>query len=266
MEKIKKICIIQARMDASRLPGKMLLLLAGKPALAYVIERAKRTKLIDEIWVATTNDKKDDRLARFAKQQKVKVFRGSEDDVLDRFYQTAKAAKVKEKDVIVRLTGDCPLIDPEFIDKVIKYLIKGQYDFVTNCVPPSLPDGLDVEAVTFKTLEKIWRQAQWASEREHAFSYIVRHEELFKIGRVINKKDYSSYRLTLDYLEDQRFLDLVIGACQKKKKFCGLKEIIGILESHPDWLAIINERERNEGYYKAIKKDKVIKRKHDKDQ
>lgn len=246
-------------MGSSRLPGKSLMLLAGRPALGHVIDRAGRAKLIDDIWVATTTDKKDDKLARFAGSCKARVFRGNEDDVLDRFYQAAKSAKAKAGNIIVRLTGDCPLLDPKLIDEVIRYIKRGKYDFATNCCPPSLPDGFDVEAVTFAALERVWISAKLASEREHAFSFIVRNPDLFKIGRIIKKPDLSAYRLTLDYPADLRFLNLLMKEEKKYGKGFGLKKIINILKKHSDWLEIISGKVRNENYFKSLKDDRIVK-------
>ncbi len=253
---MKTVAIIQARMGSTRLPGKVLMDLAGQPALNYVVERTLLAKTLNAVWLATTKDKSDDALANFAKKLNLKFYRGSVEDVLDRYYQAAKLAKA---DIIVRITGDCPLIDYKLIDEAVRFLKKGNYDFVTNCVPPTLPDGLDVEAVTFGTLKKVWQEAKWASEREHPFSYIVRNPELFRIGKIIKKKDFSAFRITLDYPADLEYLDLVIKECQKKKKYCGEKEIISILLKHPDWIKLNKRQIRNENYWQSLKEDKIVK-------
>jgi len=253
---MKIIAVIQARMGSSRLPGKVLLKLAGKPVIEHVILRTKMSSLVDEVWLATTVNQKDDKLAEYAEKNNIRYFRGSEEDVLDRFYQVARMAGAN---IIVRITGDCPLIDGQLINDVINCIKGNDYDFVTNCVPATYPDGLDVEAVTFKTLEKVWREAKWASEREHAFSYIIRNKGSFKIGILENDIDYSGYRVTLDYPEDLRFLSLIIGQCEAENKFCGFKEITEIIESHPEWIKILDGKIRNDGYKKSINEDKLVK-------
>ena len=256
---MKIVAIIQARMGSRRLPGKSLLNLVGKPALQHVLERVSLSTLIDEIWLATTLKEEDSKIVSLAKKLNLKYYRGKVNDVLDRYYQTAKRAKA---DVIVRITGDCPLIDYKIIDKVIKFFLDNspRFDYVSNVIPPTFPDGLDVEVFSRKALAKAWQKAKWFSEREHVTPYITQHAELFKLGNVVSRKDFSQYRLTLDNKEDLEFLKLVARECQKVKRYCGLEEIIKILKDHPDWLEINLRIKRNEGYSKSLREDKIFKR------
>lgn len=244
--------IIQARMGSTRLPGKMLMDIVGKPVIQHVCERLKKAKMIDEIWLATANDKINDRLAKWAFKNKIPCFRGSENDVLDRYYQTALKA---DADVVVRITGDCPLLDFMIVDRIIREFKKGDYDYVCNTLPPTYPDGLDVEVFSFSALKKAWKEAKLKSEREHVTIYIKKHPELFKIKNISNEADLSHYRWTLDTKEDLDLIRLIAGECQKKKEFCGLKEILKITNEHPDWLKINQHYQRNEGYAKSLIED-----------
>lgn len=249
---MKIVAIIQARMGSTRLPGKMLLNIAGKPTIQHVWERIRLSKTIDEIVLATGKDQDNDPLANWAEYNKVNFYRGSENDVLDRYYNAAKEAAA---DAIVRITGDCPLLDFQIVDKVVEEFKRVNYDYVCNTQPPTYPDGLDTEVFSFQALEKAWREAKLKSEREHVTSYIWKHPEIFKLGNILNDEDLSNYRLTLDTKEDLDLIGLIIGECQKQKKFCGLNEIIRIIKDHPEWLSINAHHQRNEGYLKSLQAD-----------
>lgn len=250
---MKTIAIIQARMGASRLPGKMLKDIAGKPAIAHVVERVKMAKHLDEVWVATTTAHADDAIGDWAAANSVSVYRGSEQDVLDRYYKTAVGAGA---DVIVRVTGDCPLADPQVIDHVIEEFGDGvAFDYISNVHPPTFPDGLDTEVFSFTALEKTWKEAKLSSEREHVTPYIWNHPELFRQKNIENDIDLSTHRWTLDTPEDLECIRLIVEACQKKNIFCGLKETLEIIHEHPEWQGINAKFERNEGYKKSVAAD-----------
>lgn len=251
---MKTVAIIQARMGATRLPGKMMMDLAGQSVVQRVFERVKPSRFINEIWLATTINPEDDVLAEWAVQNNFTCYRGSAEDVLDRYYQTALKAKAE---VIVRITGDCPLHDPEVIDKVIESYGRGsQFDYVANIYPPTYPDGLDVEIFSFQALEKSWREAKLKSEREHVTAYIWKHPERFRIKNISHLEDLSFYRWTLDTPEDLKFLRLIFEELQKKQQFGHLAEVLAILQEHPEWLKINAQYRRNEGYQKALKEDR----------
>ena len=167
-------------MGSTRLPGKVLMELEGKPLLQRVVERVKRAKKIDEIIIATTKNKEDKKLTEFAEKLKVKSYAGSEDDVLDRYYQAAKKFGAEN---IVRITSDCPLIDPEIVDDIISYYLNNDFDYVSNTISPTYPDGLDTEVFSFKALERAWKEAKKGFEREHVTPYINRHPEIRKLVR-----------------------------------------------------------------------------------
>ena len=264
-------------MGATRLPGKMMKDIAGQPVIVHVFERARLSKRAHDVWLATTVSPADDVLADWAKQNFVECYRGSEHDVLDRYYQAAKLAKAE---VIVRVTGDCPLIDANVIDAVVDKFFSEKYDYASNIHPPTFPDGLDTEVVSFAALERAWQEAKLPSEREHVMPYIWKHPELFKMSNVSAKggsasggkcpsyakasagrqmssvdTDLSRYRWTLDTPEDLIFLRRVIEACQERGHECGLSEILEIVDEHPDWQAINAARQRNEGYNKSVAED-----------
>lgn len=254
---MKIVAIIQARMGSTRLPGKMLQDIAGKPAIERVFKRVRQSKLIQEIWLATTASPADDKLADWAEKNGVSCYRGSENDVLDRYYQAALKSKA---DVAIRITGDCPLLDWRVVDEVIKCYGDGsKYDYASNTDPPTYPDGLDVEIFSFKALERAWKEAELQSEREHVTPYIRKHPELFKMSNVKNDTDLSFHRWTLDTKEDLDLISRIAGECDKIEGDWGLPDIIRILSEHPDWLAINKIYQRNEGYQKSLNEDKKIK-------
>lgn len=251
------IAIIQARMGSTRLPGKMTMDIGGKPTIAHVMERAKLAHTLNGVWLATTVDSSDDVLASWAVEHQIKLYRGSIEDVLDRYYQTARLAKA---DVVARLTGDCPLLDPDVIDKVVSAFVvsASAYDYVSNVHPPTYPDGLDVEVVSITALERAWREATLASEREHVMPYIWEHPEIFRIKNVENDADLSSERWTLDTQEDLEFLRRVTVECKKQSSRCGFADVLKIINAHPEWRAINASYARNEGYTKSLKEDKKV--------
>lgn len=246
---MKIVIIVQARMGSTRLPGKMMMNLAGKPVIEHVFNRVVFSTLANEIWLATTTDKNDDVLAQWAQNNNIKFYRGSEHDVLDRYYQAALQAKA---DVVVRVTGDCPLIDPVIMDKVIEEYINGDYDYVSNIHPPTYPDGLDTEVFSFQTLKKAWQEAKLKSEREHVTPYIWNNFKFFKLKNVTADVDYSNYRWTLDTQADFDLIENIIIECERVRNQGGIFEIIEVLEKHPNWLKINSTHIRNEGYLKSV--------------
>lgn len=252
---MKTIAIIQARMGSTRLPGKIMMDLAGKPDLERVLERVKLAKTVDEVWLATTDHKQDDVVAQWAKSKNQFVFRGSEEDVLDRFYQTAQLAKA---DVGVRITADCPLIDPTIIDSVVKKLIEEGTDYCSNVHPATFPQGLDIEVFTFSALEKAHKESQLKSEREHVTPYIWKHPEIFKLANVVHQPDLSVHRWTLDHPEDYEFLKRVFEELIKQNIFGSLEEVLAIVDEHPTWAQINQKHSRGEGYTKSLKEDGIF--------
>ena len=245
--------IIQARMGSTRLPRKVVKKIEGKTVLEHVIERTKRIKNCKKVILAVPNTKENDILERIGKKCNISVFRGSEEDVLDRYYQAAKLFKI---DSIVRITADCPLIDPEIAEKVINLYLKGNYDYVSNTYPPTFPDGMDVEIFNFKSLKKAWKEAKLLSEREHVTSHITKNPKIFKIGNLVSEENLSHLRLTLDEKEDLILIRKIYKSLYNKNPFFGLKEIIKLFGKNPELIKINQKIKRNEGYLKSLKKDK----------
>lgn len=249
------ICaIIQARMESTRLPNKVMRKLSGKPVLWHVVNRAEKSRYIEKIVIATTTNKEDDIVSSFCRKNGLDFFRGSENDVLDRFYQCAKEFKIE---TVVRITSDCPLHDPKVIDKVIYRYIKGGYDYISNIDPPTYPDGLDVEVFSFAALERTWRNAKLKSEREHVTSYIRKNKSLFKIGNVENEVDLSLHRWTLDQEEDLRFIRAVYDGL--KKEFFHMDDVLKLLRERPALRDINSSIMRNEGYAKSLAEDGIAR-------
>ena len=229
------VAIIQARMGSTRLPSKVLEDLAGEPMLARVVNRTRRAKTLDTVVVATTTQPVDDAIVRLCEKQGWPFFRGSEEDVLDRYYQTAAAY---EASVIVRVTSDCPLIDAEVIDKVVQrfFSLYPDIDYVSNGMQRTFPRGLDVEVMSFAALERAWQEDNNPAWREHVTPYIRRHPEKFKIRNVANDVDYSHMRWTVDTIEDLTFVRKIYDHFQNDTFTWG--EVLHLLEMHPKWLEI----------------------------
>ncbi|MCG2717784.1 MAG: glycosyltransferase family protein [Nanoarchaeota archaeon] len=241
--------LIQTRMGSTRLPGKILKEVLGEPLLWHLCERLKFSEFIDEVIILTTEKKSDDPIVDFCKVNKLKYFRGSEYDVLDRHYQAAKKFKV---DVIVRITSDCPLIDPQVTDRVIKYYLdnKGKFDYVSNCHPATYPDGLDTEVISFDILEEAWKNAKKPYEREHVTPYIWDNPEIFRIGNVEYKKDVSmEERWTLDYEEDYQFIKIVYKNLYEEGQIFSMGDILQLLKESPE-IKKINEKYAGVNWYR----------------
>lgn len=257
----KIVAIIQVRMDSTRFPKKALAEILGQPMTIRLLERVKKSRLINEIVVATTTRSIDDPLAEVVREYGISIFRGSYQDVLDRYYQTAKNFHA---DIIVRITGDCPLIDPIIVDLVIQLFLDNEYDYVNNTLVPTYPDGLDVEVFSFKTLEETWKEATLLSEREHVTPYIKKHPEKFRIGHIGNEVDLSHLRWTVDREKDLEFVREIFKRLYNKKPFFLMDDIVQLLRKHPELKEINLGIWRNESYLKSLQKDKIFLKKNKK--
>ena len=241
MDNTKKriVAIIQARMSSSRLPGKVLKEIAGKPMLTWVVERTRLSRYVDEAVIATTTETIDDPIVDYCERAGIPVSRGSHYDVLDRYYQ---AARQFEADVIVRITADCPVIDPGVIDHTIEQFFTEKVDFAANRLPPpwkrTYPIGLDTEVCTFSGLERAWKEAEAAFEREHVMPYFYDQEGRFRILLVNHDPDYGELRWTVDTPEDLRAVQIIFNHFQGRSDFTWL-EILELYQQHPE-LAQIN--------------------------
>ncbi|ABK60447.1 cytidylyltransferase domain-containing protein [Clostridium novyi] len=206
--KLKVVCIIQARTGSTRLPGKVLKKICGKTVLQHDIDRIRRIKNIDEIVIATTDKSEDDLIVNEALKLSVMYFRGSEEDVLSRYYYAAKMTKA---DIVMRVTSDCPLIDSEVSGNILNYYLNNIkcYDYVSNTIKRTYPRGLDVEVFSFEVLKRAFLESKTNRDREHVTPYIWSNPNEFKIGQYINKKDYSDLRWTLDTEEDFQLINKI---------------------------------------------------------
>lgn len=250
------LVIIQARMSSSRLPGKVMKKIIGRPMIFYLLQRLKSSQKINQIVVATSKKRADDPLAKYIKSQKVDVFRGSEDDVLARFYQAAKEYKAEH---IVRITADCPLLDPKILDKLIAFYFQTKADYAR--LSEFFAEGLDCEVISFKALKTAFKKAKLASEREHVSLYLHNHAKDFKRVKLANKIDDGKYRITVDEPEDFEVVAAIFKALYKKSSpLFGFDQIKKFLDQHPQIMAKNMEIMRNEGLLKSLNKDKQIQR------
>jgi spore coat polysaccharide biosynthesis protein SpsF len=251
---MKIIAIIQARLKSTRLPEKVLLEIApGKTILECMLERVKKSKLINKVIVATTNNPADEKLIDFLKKIKQDYFVGDENDVLDRYYQAAKTFGARQDDIIVRLTSDCPLIDPVIIDKTVQFYIDGNFDYAANGLEPyTYPDGMDTEVFSYAMLKKAWQEATKQAHREHVTFYFWKNPDIFKIGRLINpQKKQGAYRLTIDYPEDYELLKAVYAGLYNKNSGFTMEEIVEFLEQNPAVSALNAKFARNASWQNA---------------
>lgn len=251
------VAIIQARMASTRLPGKILADLAGKPLLYHVVSRTKQAGTLNRVVVATTDKPSDNETGKCCDKIGVDCFRGSEDDVLDRFYQAGRFFKA---DVIVRVTADCPLLDPGVIDHVVDVFKKGKYDYVANVIEPTYPDGLDTEVFSFAALERARNKAALKSEREHVTPFIRKSSNSFRLANVKNAVDLSAMRWTVDEPADLDFVRCVYAFFGSNHLF-GMADIVALLHAHPELQTINAAFERNEGYQRSLRDDDFIKEK-----
>lgn len=247
--------ILQARCSSTRLPGKVLLPILGKPMLARQLERLRLVRQIDKLVVATSLDPSDDMLAELCAQEGVSCFRGELDDVLSRFYHAAHPFQPKN---VVRLTGDCPLADPELIDRMITFFLAGDYDYCSNCLEPSFPDGLDAEIFSFSCLENAWREAVLPSQREHVTPFINQQPLRFKLACMKSDTDLSHLRWTVDEPADFQLVTQVYEALYPQQPNFGMKEILSLLEERPQLLSLNGSFKRNEGFQKSLEKDENL--------
>ncbi|MDY7034792.1 MAG: glycosyltransferase family protein [Thermodesulfobacteriota bacterium] len=247
---MKIVGIIQARMSSTRLPGKVLLETMGRPMILLMLERVARCKLMDSIWLATSDDKSDDQLASVVERAGYNVFRGSLENVLSRFWHIGKREKAN---AIVRLTGDCPLHDPEVIDSVINHFLnnKDNVYYVSNVQPPTYPDGLDTEVFYYSVLDEAHKKTTSVHDIEHVVPYIRR--KVADSGRKSNfygPADFSHLRWTLDEPEDYDFINNVYQDLYPYHKDFTWLDVIAWLTKYPEMIALNSIHKRNEGLKK----------------
>lgn len=230
----RTVAIVQARTGSTRLPGKVLLPLLGGPILARVVERTMVVPAIDEVVVATTTGVGDDPIVDLARERGWPVERGNADDLLDRY---VRAARTHRADVVVRITSDCPLIDPEVISLVLDAFEAGAVDYASDSLPPvTWPRGLDVEVVAMEALERAWREDGNPAWREHATPYVYRHPEQFSLLRVPAPEDLSAHRWCVDTPEDYELVRRIYQAVGRPD--FGWRTALDVVVAHPEWSAL----------------------------
>lgn len=230
------VCIVQARMGSSRLPGKVMMDLVGAPMLARDINRVKRAKTLSEIVVATTIEPADDAIESLCRRSGWAWFRGSEQDVLDRYY---KAALSYRADTVVRITSDCPLIEPTIVDQVVSHFVtnRRRLDYVSNRIPrPTFPIGLDTEIFSFQALQRAWQEDKKPAWREHVTPYIYMNPSLFRVEGITSDVDRSHMRWTVDTAEDLDFVRKIYERFQADD--FSWTDVLSVLEQNPEWLEI----------------------------
>ncbi|MDC0255702.1 aminotransferase class III-fold pyridoxal phosphate-dependent enzyme [Bacteriovoracales bacterium] len=250
------IAILQARCSSSRFPQKVLKPILSKAMLWHQIERIKRSKKIDQIILATSTEASDDPLKEIANDCNVTLFRGDLHDVLDRYYQAAKSYPSEH---ILRITGDCPLIDPHIIDSFITFYLDGKYDFATNTVHPSFPDGLDLWAFPFSHLEQAWQESILPSEREHVTQYFINNPQTFKTGHFKRKEDLSFLRWTVDEEIDFQVINSIFTELYPSNPSFTTNDILNFLEKKPTLRTLNKNFERDEGLKKSKSEDEKKK-------
>ena len=252
---MKTIAIVQARLGSTRLPGKVLFEIAGRTMIGLMLERLKRSRSLDEIVLATGEGTENDALSGVVSLLECSVFRGPEEDVLARY---AMAAEAHGADIIVRLTGDCPLMDPDIVDQLVRLRSEELLDFCTNVLPPTWPDGLDVAVFTRKVLDAAFREAKRSSDREHVVPWMWRQSSLqggtrLKAKNVKAPHDLSHHRWTIDEAPDYMFLRALAAELGSQGLVkVGFKDILRILQRKPELLNINRDIVRDAGYAESL--------------
>ena len=244
---VKTVAIVQARMGSTRLPGKVMADICGKPVLMHVIDRLKGCKLLDDIVIATTINNIDDIIFNAVKNydKSIGLFRGSEENVLERYYLAAKKFNV---DVVVRVTSDDPLIDPTVVDDLINEFLMNSCDYVSNSLNRTFPLGLDAEVFSFDALERAHQNASQDYEREHVTPYIIENPDKFKLLNASNDIDLSHLRWTLDTKEDFEFIDAVYQRIYPEKQMFLMDDVLDLLDHEPGLIDINKHIEQKKAH------------------
>lgn len=241
-------------MASSRLPDKVLSDIGGKSMLAHVVERAAAIKGVDDVVVATTTTPEDRVITELAPKIGARPFAGHATDVLDRYYRAATEFRA---DAVVRLTADCPLLDPAVSGQIVDRFIRGDLDYVSNVMPPTFPDGFDTEVIAYRALKRSWLTATRPSDREHVTTYIRTHPEQFKVCNITREPDLSHIRWTVDEPDDLEFIRAVFANLPSTEDgFPPVEAILDMLDEHPEIAALHADHKRNEGWAESIATDR----------
>jgi spore coat polysaccharide biosynthesis protein SpsF len=249
------VAVIQARMGSSRLPGKVMMPIEGHPLIWHVHQRVAKAAACDGIVIATGGRNSNAELVSFLESQDILYFCGSDNDVLDRYLAAARKFGAT---IVVRITGDCPMIDPDVIEEVVSAFRNGSYDYVSNIHPPTYPDGLDVEVMQVNALERAHQEARLESEREHVTPYIWKHPERFKLVNHAALEDLSNRRWIVDDASDLEFVRAVFRELYPQNPAFRMNDVLKLLADRPD-IAVINAgTARNEGYRASLRHDRIV--------
>ena len=245
------VAAVQVRMNSMRLPGKALAEVVGRPMLWHIVNRLRFARRLDQVIIATSDEQTDAPIRVFADQHRIPCVAGSERDVIDRLCRSARHFGA---DVLVRITGDCPLVDPHVVDDMIAVYLAhtDQVDYVTNTLPPTYPDGLDAEVYPMATLERLWRELNESFWREWFVGYLTEHQETFRVLNVAHSVDLSALRWTVDYEEDLVFVRKVYERLYREDEFFDLGDVVALLEAEPAFTGLNAMHARNEGYAIAL--------------
>ncbi|AFS80019.1 acylneuraminate cytidylyltransferase [Candidatus Nitrosopumilus koreensis AR1] len=248
-------CIIQARMGSTRLPGKVLMNLDNEHNLLhFILKQIGYSKSIDEIIIATTTLPEDKQIVSFCKQMNVKYFCGSINDVLSRYFECAKNFSL---DIVVRITSDCPLIDPNIIDSLIKIFVDNEYDYVSTHLPRTFPQGsADIEVFSFETLKHVHEKALKPSEREHVTPFIYNNPDKFSIYNYEHETDFSKLKWSVDKKNDLHFVQEIVKRINERPILTA--DILDVLKKEPELKKINKDHILNEGYKKSLEEDKKL--------
>jgi spore coat polysaccharide biosynthesis protein SpsF len=251
---MRTVAIVQARMGSSRLPGKVLMPLAGRPVLAHVVQRLAHCREIDDVAIATSDEREDDTIEAWCRQAGVRCVRGSLHDVLDRYVQAARATHA---DAVVRITADCPALDPDIVDAVVNGFKSGHFDLYH--LAGSFPDGLDCSVFARQALERAAREATLPSQREHVGPYIEHQPDQFAVGGLHHFDGLGHLRWTLDEPRDYAFLQAVFAMLDRgpDDRPFGANDLLALLERQPALSALNADIVRNAGYLKSLAEDQV---------
>ena len=256
---IKNLVIVQARINSSRFPNKVLKEVEGIPLILFLLKRLSYSKKINKVVLATSYEKTDNQLFNIVKQSGYDVFRGSLNDVLGRFYQCSNEYKSKN---VIRITGDCPLIDPLLVDELICEFEKGKWDYISNCSDEnnlSVPDGFDTEIFKSRLLKIANEKASLSSEREHVTPWFRSKESGIKWTHFVHSVKRDFYRVTLDYPEDFKVISAIIKNLGGGNKFFTVDDVVFYLKNNPEVAEINKKFIRNDGYLKSLKNDNIDK-------
>lgn len=251
---MSNLAIIQARVGSTRLPGKVLKKICGKTVIRHVVDRVNKSSMVDKVFVATTHKIEDLSLIKECVDAGYNIFCGSEHDVLDRYYQLAKLEK---PDTIIRITSDCPVIDPAIIDLVVSEHLNNHADYTCNTMITPFPDGQDVEVFSFDALEEAWNNATLHSDREHVTPYIKFNKGNFKLHFIESTEELASLRLTLDEESDLQLLELLFASLYKSNPYFSLDDIVDFIYRNPELKKINSALVREAGYHKSLRQDEL---------